>query len=659
MRKAIQFALVVIALVIAANAQTIAGGGILAGGGVITNGFTRNGTITLVFPPGTGSPDYADVRAAGSVWDNSLIDGVTVQVNASNVSQINTGSVGAQQAYVPGTNPAGLGNCNGYTVDTDTCIKMTGVQVGSAFVTFAAPIYFPFDWSTIESTTSPGIQQWFQATPGGKRKTVSLKDFSQSNGAVNGSTPSFIGVSAYLSLFPNPTQDFLNSVITTAGLTCTGQYGGHTGLAASRSGTATVTVTLNGHGYNTGQTHWVNATAGSGTFSQYSNTTTGVTITVTDANHFTYTAPGGSATDTATLTIAADNESYVVPYELPFLTFRQAFLKAVHNHFNASYTNAVGGTAAQLGYWDNGQSAGGEAYPFCYANMQNLPSPYTLATDTATTPGVGSSCFTSCAGGSTWGFVTYYKNDLTFAESLHSYMRLFNSLNNGGTGSQANFSYSLAEATAGALRTNGNGLFDGIGEQGTSVGDITALFNNPTQAFSILQPSNMCGNNGCAMVSANSASGMPLEIQVVSISAYDDPACNPAKNGQTKCSVPSTGTGGDSGDMRQMLALFTGLPATDGTNTVTLAGHASVYECYYRDCALALDPNFATVGVGGNYASPGANYTWYTAAYQLTAFQSVGLGAGCGATYSTGTFQVGSTGDCSYALALKNFHGQH
>lgn len=632
---------------------TIAGGAKVSGSATISNGFTRNGSIFLVFPPGTGSADYANVRAAGSVWDNNLIDGVTIQVNFGDVAQINTGSVGAQQPYIPATNPSGLGNCNGYTVDTDTCIKMTGVQVGNTFITFAAPIYFPFNWSKIESTTSPGIQQWFQATPGGKRKMVNLLDFSQGNGAVNASTPTYMGVPAYLNLFPNPTQDFLNNIGPT-GNTCTGQYTGHTGLAASRSGSSLVTVTLNSHGYTTGQLVYVNATVGSSGY----NSTAGVPITVVNANTFTYTAPGGSATDTATLTLVADSESYVVPYEMPFLTARQAFLKAVHIHFNASYTNAVGGTAAQLGYWRNGQSAGGEVFPFCYANMQALANPYTLAADTATTPGAGDSCFVSCTN-STKGFVTYYNNDLLFGESLHSYMRLYNSLNNGGTGGSVNSGYSRTEAGNAAVRTNGNGLFDGIGEQGTSVGDITAYFLNPTQAFSTFNAANMCGNNGCNLMTANFASGMPLEFQVISISAFDDPNCNPAKNGQSKCAVPSAGTGGDSGDMRQMLALFTGLPATDGTNTTTLAGHAAVYECYYRDCAEAVDPNFATVGVGGNYTNVAANYTWYTAAYQLTAFQTVGLGAGCGALYTSATLQVGSTGDCSYALALKNFHGQH
>jgi len=117
-------------------------------GGATVNHYTRNGSIYLVFPPGTSSADYSLIRAAGSVWDNSLIDGVTTQVNFNSVAQINTGSVGGQQFYIPSTSPTSLGNCNGYTADTDQCIKLSGAQVGSTFFAFASPIYYPFSWST-------------------------------------------------------------------------------------------------------------------------------------------------------------------------------------------------------------------------------------------------------------------------------------------------------------------------------------------------------------------------------------------------------------------------------------------------------------------------------------------------------------------------------
>ena len=233
-----------------AHAQTtVFAGGAKLGGGAQTSSFTRNGAIELVFPPGTGSADFAKVRAAGSVWDSYLIDGVTLQLNINNLAQINGASTGGQQFYVPSTTPAG--NCAGYTVDTDTCIKMTGAQIGSTFFTFAAPIYFPYSWSTIESTTSPGINQWFQATPGGKRKTVNFLDFSQSNGAINGSTPSYVGTTDYLNLFSPARQDALNALQTTA---CSERSIWRThSLSSSRSGSSIVTVTLNSHGYTTNQ----------------------------------------------------------------------------------------------------------------------------------------------------------------------------------------------------------------------------------------------------------------------------------------------------------------------------------------------------------------------------------------------------------------------
>jgi hypothetical protein len=629
----------------------------------------RNGAIFVVFPPASSSPDYADSRAAGSWWDNSLVDGVTVQLSFDSVSQINAASVGAKQFYVPTTSPGGTGsNCDGKTTasaDTDTCVIIRSVQAGTATITLAAPVFYPFDWTATESTSSPGINMWFQATPGAVRKIVNLLDFSQSNGSLNGSTPSFVVVPAYVNLFAPARQDVMNALQSVN--TCPNQYTGQPGLAASRTASSIATVTNNNHGLNTGDTIYTVATAGSGTFAQYT-TGTGASITVTDANHYTYDT-GVSATDTATITAVAASQSWIVPYELPFLAARQAFLKAVHLHYSAAYSNAAGGTAAQLGYWRNGQGAGGEVVPFCTAEMQALTAPYTLATDTATVPGVGDNCF-SGGGCNTWGWVSYYKNDLKFQETLNSYMRLYNSINTGNTGGPQNMGYPATEYPLVTQRTNGSGLFDGVGEQGAALSDITAYFNNPTQAFTLTNPPNICNNYGCGMVQNSYASGMPMEIQQISISAYDDSNCTTqAKNGTSKCGVPSSGNGGDSGDLRQWLKFYSGLPASDGTNTATLTGDADTLELYYKDAALALSVNFCVLtggppatGCSSAYSDIGG-YTWYAfstgPAYQFNAMQAVGLGTGCVATYTAASAQTLATGDCSYAAALKSFHGKH
>jgi hypothetical protein len=654
-------------LISGAQAQTVMQGATTKGAN-LGSAFTRNGQIMVVFPPTSSSADYSSSRAAGSWWDSPLIDGVTVQLNFSNVAQINAASVGAKQYYVPTTNPTGTGsNCDGKTAasaDTDTCIILRQVMSGTSTVTLSPPIFFPFDWTATESTTSPGLNMWFQATASAVRKIVNFLDFSQSNGSVNGSTPSYVTTTSYISLFTPARQDVLNAL--TSSNTCNNQYTGKTGLSAARSGSSTATVTNTNHGLNTGDTVYVSATAGTGTFSQYT-TGTGAVITVTDANHYTYDT-GVSATDTATLTVTAASQSWIVPYELPYLAARQAFIRAIALHYGASYSNAAGGTSAQLGYLRPGQGAGGETVPFCYTQMQALAAPYTLATDTATTPGTGNNCFVG-GGCLTWGWVSYYKNDLLFQESLHSFLQFYNAINVGGTGGPQNFGYPATEYPAAKLRTNGAGLFSGIGEQGVALSDITAYFNNPTQSFSTTNPPNVCGNYGCAMAQNSYASGMPIEIQQVSISAYDDTDCTTHAHGAgNKCGVPSQTNGGDSGDLRQWLAFYSGLPATDGTNVATLPAHASVLELYYKDAGLALDPNFCTLTgtpattCSAAYADIGG-YTWYAyttgTAYQFNAMQTVGLGAGCGATYTAATLQSNATGDCSYALALKNFHGQH
>ena len=401
------------------------------------------------------------------------------------------------------------------------------------------------------------------------------------------------------------------------------------------------------------------------------NSLLGVILTVTDANHFTYDS-GVSATDTATLTFVADSESWLVPYELPYLTMRQAAYKAIFLHYGPGYTNAQGGTAAQLGYWRGGQGAGGEAVPFCYAQMQDntwVTAPYTLAADTATVPGVGDNCF-SGGGCNTWGFTTYYKNDLIAIEKLHPYLKVSSARSM--VLPVAGRKFQLRVQSKGFCGgTNGSGLFDGMGEQGVALSDVTSLATNPSQNFTTLNP-NLCGNDGCHMAFTYAASGMPVEIQPVSISAYDDGNCTTqSHNGSGNCGGPSSGNGGDSGDMRIWLGLYTGLPENDGSlghTNVILSGTARIFECYYRDCALAVDPSFCTLNGGptnctASYSDIGG-YTWWlystATSYEYNAFQAVGLGAGCATLYGTTHSQGGGHGRLLVrALALTNFQGQH
>lgn len=618
---------------------TIKGGAKLAGGVAPGSSQTRRGYIYTVFPPGTGSADYTNFRA--NVMTSSLMDGVTLQLNVSDFAQKN-GTV----FYVPST--TGVGNCAGFTPttpDTQLCTKI--FPPGGTL-----PIYYPWEWGRIDQTNTPGVNSWFQDFGTG-RKTVNLLDFSQaSSSTANTSTPSYVTVSDYVNLFSPARQDALNTLTTTN--PCAGNnWAGTSGTAASRSGSTLVTVTSTAHKLNTNDSIWVSATAGSGTFSQYNSLSASTTITVTDADHFTYTV-GTSATDTATITYIAASQSYLVPYELPYLTYRQAAIKALMLHFGASYTNALGGTASQLGYFRAGQSAGGEVYPFCYAAMQALAAPYQFTTNqTGSSPGTGDNCYVG-GGCTTWDWNTYYNNDLLFLESLHPYMRLFTSLNVGGTGASPRFSFARGQVSKAAARTNGAMLFDGIGEQGVSLADITAYAANTAQTFTDPNPANVCGNDGCKLAMTYTASGMPIEIQQISTSKYDDSNCS-------SCGVPPN----DSGDMRQWLAFFTGLSATDGTATVTLPGRASVLELYYRDAALALDAStYCSLDNATNPTSCASgivlpSFAWYTAAYRYAAFQAVGMGTTCATSYGTTAQGTGASGNCSYALALKNFHGSH
>lgn len=624
-----------------------------------TGGATFNGAIYVVFPPGTASADYASFRAAGSAWDSPLIDGVTVQLNATNIAQINTGSVGAKQLYVPSTSSAGLGNCNGYVADSDTCIKLTGVSTLNGFVTFASPIFYPFAWGSLEQTTSPGIDQWFQATPAGVRKKVNLLDFTQSQGALNPTTPGYVNISSYTALFNPARQDVFNAVETAS--TCAGgNYTGHTGVAATRAAASSIaTVTLANHGYTTGETIFVTATVGSTDYNV--QTATGKVVTVTGVNTFTYdTGVVSAGGDSATLTLIADAESFVVPYELPYLAMRQAIIKAVFLHYNSAYSNAFGGTAAQLGYFRAGPFYGAETFPPCLTNMEAMTAPYTLVAPTATVSGTGSACFVG-GGCTNWGLGDYYRGDIGFLTTIpNPALQIAASINVTGAGATASFSSAKDEASAASGQVNAASRTVIVGQQGGSLADITSYNANPTQAFSVLNPPNICGNWGCGLTTTNQNSGTPIELQQISISAYDDGNCtSQAKSTSGHCGVPSATGGGDSGDMRQWLAFFSGQPATDGTNTVTLPGHVTILELYYRDAGLALDPQWCVIAAGActtAYTSPGGNYTWYTLGYEFTAFNAVGLGAACGPQFTTATPQASATGNCSYAQALKNFH---
>ena len=64
-------------------------------------------------------------------------------------------------------------------------------------------------------------------------------------------------------------------------------------------------------------------------------------------------------------------QSYPVPYEAPYKAGWEAFVAAAIMHYNASPN------LSQISYMRVGRSVGGEAYPECMGNMEQLPAPNT------------------------------------------------------------------------------------------------------------------------------------------------------------------------------------------------------------------------------------------------------------------------------------------
>lgn len=162
-------------------------------------------------------------------------------------------------------------------------------------------------------------------------------------------------------------------------------------------------------------------------------------------------------------------------------------------------------------------------------------------------------------------------------------------------------------------------------------------------------------SNWCTVFGAWYVNGMPLELQQISLSdPFDENCASQSPTG--KCGIPPN----DSGDLRQWLPF-------------AVQNHLTILELYYRDAALAFDPNYCVLNSQTTPTScTAASYTvgqntFLTAALQFTFFESisggttgVGIGNSCAASVGAVTSaQTGASGDCSYATAINNAHGLH
>jgi hypothetical protein len=234
----------------------------------------------------------------------------------------------------------------------------------------------------------------------------------------------------------------------------------------------------------------------------------------------------------------------------------------------------------------------------------------------------------------------YYTGNLTWAGLQRPFMKVFAPLNQVTSPTD---NYGTREAAAAAGSTNGGGFFDGFGSQGLSLLDDSSCSG--------------AASNWCSAFGNWYPHGMPLELQQISLSDPFDGDCTTQSPGGG-CGVPPS----DSGDLRHWLPF-------------AVNNHLKVLELYYRDAALAFDPNYCVLdsqitptscNTSTSYTT-GSN-TFLTSGLQFTFFESitgvstgVGIGAACAGNSNVNVSgaQSGATGDCSYAIAINNAHGLH
>jgi hypothetical protein len=269
-------------------------------------------------------------------------------------------------------------------------------------------------------------------------------------------------------------------------------------------------------------------------------------------------------------TVISAQQSYPVPYEAPYVTAFEPFVAAAIAHFNAS------ANFSQISYMRVGRSVGGEAYPYCVANMENLPAPNTYTKS---------------------GWLHYYSDIDQFVQAQGPKMQIIDPLNESGSGASADTSYGSSEAAIAITFKNASGTTNGIGSQGLQASDITNYGNNSN-----------CTSDWCGVFNSDFQSGIPLELQQASLSAP----------------VDISGTQSATGDLRQLLPF-----AVDR--------HMTILELYALDALLAYDPNYCVLvpGLPGT-CNPASSVSIPTiqlpAGDQFTYFQAVGQPGQTGAT---------------------------
>lgn len=470
--------------------------------------------------------------------------------------------------------------------------------------------YHTYNWSSYDSNPSMtlvnSIVPWFDRFPpstGTLRKVNLILSGINTASGLNSATPWYVTSAGYLANFPATynRQDVLNTV------TCpstTQPWKGVAGAMYSRgAGSSTVTVTAtsccgSGNLLQNGDLIWVSGGATMNNFG--SPVGTPITTATSPNSTFTYASQASTAQPNCTGCVYySASQSSPVPYEQPYTVAWEAFLAAANLHFSPTYTlpapsSAIVGAAGtnQLGYIRSGTWVGGESFLYCPIDLAALNPPYAYT---------GSSRWTSD-----------YQSKVQYVQALSPTLVRYWPIDP-GTDPNTMAQYAVAAA-------NGHGFVNGFGSQGLSAADYQPTGTGCSTANA----------NWCVLFGDYYSLGMPLELQQISISD-ETQSCSVAHS----CGTPPL----SAGNLRLWLPF-------------AVANHATIFEMYYLDLALAFDTKYCTPDstntfcvVPGSYT---ANTAFMTATQQLTWYNDVGLGnAAC------------PSGINCYATFIINNHGPH
>jgi hypothetical protein len=551
------------------------------GGGTGSKNSSGPGQFThvyVVFPPSTSDPNHSHFM--NTVINQPAIEGVTV---ATPWNQVETGTPG------PGTcSPVGTDTCqldaSGWThtynwsnVDAANAVwfgaesgskKMnlilTGISGASpncllinTCVNGITPAYVTAsNWAAHTGSNNEdfingnkdGCSNYVGLIASSMSRdtaglvTVTEPNHGYSNGEmiwIGGTTPSTFNIAQ-----EKITSVQVTSATSTLTITATNNLPLGTQVTFQNLGAATFlngqTVTIASATPTSFTASYTHADYGPATENSGSANPLGVMVQNTTSTTFQYrtsVATAGSATTPGT--VIGAQQSYPVPYEAPYKTGWEAFVAAAILHYNASPN------LPQVSYMRVGRSVGGEAYPLCMNNMEQIPAPntYTRA-----------------------GWLQYYTDIDDFVQAQNPKMQILDPLNESGSGASADPSYGTDEAQIAVSYKNASGKTNGIGSQGLQSGDITNYASGQS-----------CASDWCGAFNNYASKGIPLELQQAGLSAP----------------VALTGTNSATGDLRPLLPF-------------AVSRHMTVLELYYLDALLAYDPNYCVLPAVNGLCGPGS-----------------------------------------------------